>query len=86
MTFYDKNGAALYVGDNIVPDEGRELTIVSSGELEEFGEVLFGQQVADPAAFSILTPDNLSSQWTKVETDDISDAEAISIILGGETT
>ncbi len=84
--FYDKNGTALYVGDHIVPDEGRELLLVSDGYVEELGqEVLFGQQVEDPAAFSILTGKNLSGQWTKVETEEISDAEAVSIILGGET-
>ncbi|MCD8382918.1 MAG: hypothetical protein LUC30_08405 [Clostridiales bacterium] len=86
MAFYDKNGAALYVGDNIVPDEGLELTIVASNYLEEWGEdVLFGQQVENPAAFSILNQENLSLQWTKVESDEISDAEAMSIIVGGET-
>ncbi len=86
MAFYDKNGTALYVGDHIVPDEGLELAIISSGYHKELGEeVLFAQQVAHPAAFSYLTRDNLSGQWTKVETEEISDAEAVSIILGGET-
>ena len=84
MEFYDKNGAALYVGDRIIPDEGRELLLVSEAYLEEFGEAcLFGQQIVEPAAFSILTQENLSSRWTKVDTDEISDAEAMEIILGG---
>ncbi|MCD7946341.1 MAG: hypothetical protein LUF81_07035 [Clostridiales bacterium] len=87
MAFYDKNGSALYVGDHITPDEGRELLLISEAYVEDFGETcLFGQQVVEPAAFSILTQENLSSQWTKVESDEISDTEAVSIILGGETT
>ncbi|MCC8181929.1 MAG: hypothetical protein LIO45_02960, partial [Clostridiales bacterium] len=76
-----------YVGDHIVPDEGRELLLVSEGYVEDFGETcLFGQQVEDPRAFSILTPEDLSTGWTKVESDEISDAEAVSIILGGEAS
>ncbi|MCD7760259.1 MAG: hypothetical protein LUH16_00555 [Clostridiales bacterium] len=87
MAFYDKNGTALYVGDHIVPDEGLELLLISEAYDESFEETcLYGQQVDHPAAFSILTQANLSSQWTKVETDEISDAEAVSIIVGGETS
>ena len=66
--FYDKNGTELAVGDTVAPDEGRKLKIVSQGYYEEMGqEVMFGQQLADLAAFSILTQKNLSLQWTKVE-------------------
>lgn len=68
MEFYDKNGILLKIGDHIVPDKGRELSIVSTAYVEDFGEeCMFGQQVLDPLAFSVLTQDNLSLQWTKVE-------------------
>ncbi|MCD8382778.1 MAG: hypothetical protein LUC30_07680 [Clostridiales bacterium] len=68
MTFYDKNGAALSVGDHIVPDDGLELVLVSSGYLADLDQdVLFGQQVKNLASFSILTQEDLSSQWTKKE-------------------
>ncbi|MCC8129423.1 MAG: hypothetical protein LIO51_05740 [Clostridiales bacterium] len=87
MVFYDKNGTVLYVGDRIRPDEGLELLLISEAYDEGFEEdCLYGQQVEHPASFSVLTQANLSSNWTKVETDEISDAEAVSIILGGETT
>lgn len=66
MNFYDKNGTLLQIGDHIVPDEGRELLIVSIFYVEEYGEeCMFGQQIEDPLAFSILTKDNLSIQWSK---------------------
>ena len=67
MEFYDKNGALLHVGDHIIPDQGRELLLVSSGEVEAMGLCMFGQQVDDLLAFSVLTQENLSSQWTKKE-------------------
>lgn len=68
MAFYDKNGTELAIGDHIIPDAGLELQLVSSGYLEEFGEdVMFGQQVENLAVFSILTPENLAKQWTKLE-------------------
>ncbi len=64
----DKNGTELKIGDHIVPDEGRELVLVSQGKIEDFDdEVMFGQQVEDLRAFSILTQENLSLQWTKKE-------------------
>lgn len=68
MDFHDKRGTLLAIGDRIAPDEGRVLTLVSSAYMAELGqEVLFGQQLDDdPAAFSLLTQDNLSKQWTKV--------------------
>lgn len=69
MTFYDKNGTVLQVGDHIIPDDGMELVIVSCGELEEYGMCMFGQQVKNLAAFSILTAENLASQWTKIESN-----------------
>lgn len=68
MKFYDMNGVELKVGDYIEPVEGRKLHIVSQGELAEYGsEVMFGQQVEDMAAFSILTAENLALQFRKVE-------------------
>ena len=75
-TFYDKNGTQLSVGDHIVPDGGLELQIVSSGYLDEFKqEVMFGQQVANLAVFSILTQENLITRWTKVEDDSTTESE-----------
>lgn len=66
MNFYDKNGVLLQIGDHIVPDEGRELLIVSILYVEEYGEeCMLGQQVENPLLFSILTKDNLSTQWSK---------------------
>lgn len=68
MIFYDKNQLPLQIGDRIIPDEGRELLIVSVAYVDDFKEeCMFGQQVEEPLAFSVLTQDNLSLQWTKVE-------------------
>lgn len=68
MTFYDKNGTELNVGDHIIPDEGLELIIVSKGYVEEYkSEVMFGQQIVNLCCFSILTQENLTKQWSKVE-------------------
>ena len=68
MNFYDKNGTLLQVGDRIIPDEGRELLIVSIAYVEDYGQdCMFGQQLKDPLSFSLLTQENLSLQWTKVE-------------------
>jgi hypothetical protein len=66
MNFYDKNQTLLQVGDRIVPDKGRELLIVSIAYVEDYEEeCMFGQQIADPLSFSLLTRDNLSARWTK---------------------
>ena len=68
MIFYDKNKTPLQVGDRIIPDKGRELLIVSIAYVADYEEeCMFGQQVEDPLAFSVLTQENLSLQWTKVE-------------------
>ena len=68
MNFYDKNQTLLQVGDRIVPDKGRELVIVSIAYVADYEtECMFGQQIEDPLAFSLLTQENLMSQWTKVE-------------------
>lgn len=68
MNFYDKNQIPLQVGDRIIPDKGRELLIVSVAYVEDYdAECMFGQQIEDPLAFSLLTQENLASQWTKVE-------------------
>lgn len=67
MKFYDKNQTLLQVGDRIIPDKGRELLIVSVFYVEDYqAECMFGQQIEDPLAFSVLTQENLSAQWTKV--------------------
>ena len=68
MKFYDKNKSLLQVGDKIIPDEGRELRIVSIAYVDDYqSECMFGQQLEDPLAFSVLAPEDLSLQWTKVE-------------------
>lgn len=68
MNFYDKNQTPLQVGDRIIPDKGRELLIVSIAYVADCeADCMFGQQVEDPLAFSLLTQENLASQWTKVE-------------------
>ena len=68
MNFYDKNKTVLQVGDRIVPDKGRELLVVSIAYVADYeAECMFGQQIEDPLAFSVLTQENLSLQWTKVE-------------------
>lgn len=67
MNFYDKNQTPLQVGDRIIPDKGRELIIVSIAYVADYeAECMFGQQIEDPLAFSLLTQENLSAQWTKV--------------------
>ena len=68
MKFYDKNQTLLQIGDRIIPDKGRELLIVSVAYVEDYeSECMFGQQIEDPLAFSLLTRENLASQWVKVE-------------------
>lgn len=67
----DKNGKEINIGDKIKPDKGRTLLIVSKAYVEDYGEeCLFGQQIEDPLAFSPLTQENLSSQWTIVEEEE----------------
>ena len=64
----DKNGDEIKIGDKIQPDKGRILLIVSQRYVDDIGEdCLFGQQIEDPLAFSLLTQDNLSTQWTIVK-------------------
>lgn len=66
MNFYDKNKTELKIGDHIIPDNGKELVIVSIAFVPDCEcECMFGQQVEDPLAFSLLTQENLSAQWTK---------------------
>jgi len=66
MKFYDKNGIELNIGDTISPDAGRKLLIVSVFYVEDYQEeCMFGQQIEDPLAFSVLTKDNLKLPWTK---------------------
>ena len=65
--FKDKNGTTIKIGDKVRPDEGQILLIVSQFYVEELKEdCLFGQQVENPLAFSPLTQDNLSKQWTVI--------------------
>lgn len=67
MNFYDKNHTLLQVGDKIKPDKGRELLIVSIAYVQDYEEeCMFGQQIEDPLAFSLLTKENLETQWVKI--------------------
>jgi hypothetical protein len=61
----DKNGKTINVGDHIVPDEGMELVVTAQGKVPEYEdeEVLVGYQVEHITCFSVLTQENLSSQW-----------------------
>lgn len=63
MGYTDKNGAEIHIGDHIVPDEGRELVIISEAAGDE-SHGLLGSQVINPSMISILTPEDLSRQWT----------------------
>lgn len=63
----DKNGKEIKIGDIVRPDSGRELLIVSQANVEDLGLCLFGQQIEDPLAFSALTQEDLSNQWTVIE-------------------
>lgn len=91
MTFYDMDGKELNVGDYVQPVEGRLLYIISRGEIAEYPEeVMFGQQVEDLAAFSILTAENLALQFRKTNdsntgnnTNTNDEAEEIQNILTG---
>lgn len=68
MNFCDKNQTPLQIGDKIIPDQGRELLIVSIAYVADYEtECMFGQQIDDPLTFSLLTRENLALQWTKVE-------------------
>lgn len=63
----DKNGKEIKIGDKVKPDEGITLLIVSEFDVDDLGHCLFGQQIDNPLAFSPLTQENLSLQWTIVE-------------------
>ena len=64
----DKNGKEIKIGNKLKPDEGRILLVVSHFDnVSDLGECLFGQQIDDPLAFSPLTQENLSKQWTIIE-------------------
>lgn len=67
--FKDKNGNEINIGDQIKPDVmGMILQIVSERYVEDIEqECLFGQQVENPLAFSLLTQEDLSKQWTLIE-------------------
>lgn len=70
----DKNGKKIKIGDKIKPDDdGKILLIVSQFEVKELGVCLFGQQIEDPLAFSPLTQENLSLQWSVVEEENKND-------------
>ena len=71
MDFYDKDGNQVFVGDIVRPDEGRTCIIISLSYISEMEDlVMVGQQMADPAAFGLITRENMASQWHKVPADD----------------
>ena len=85
IEFKDMDGKTISIGDYLMPVEGRKVKVISRGEIDEYSEeVLFGQQIDDMAAFSILTAENLAFQFRK--TNDInveSETEEILNILTG---
>lgn len=89
MKFYDMDGKELNVGDCVKPIEGRELLIISKGNIDEYpDEVLIGQQIEDIAAFSILTAENLTTRFKKSKSGSSSASneaeEILNIIMGDE--
>lgn len=67
MPFYDINGIELKVGDYCKPTDGQLVKIVGEERIKELGiDVLVGQQVNDPLAFSPLTPEDLAANFSKV--------------------
>jgi hypothetical protein len=64
--FIDMAGNEIRIGDVVSPTEGRSVRIVSEGFSAQAGEeVLYGQQLEDMDAFSILTAENLAKQFRK---------------------
>ena len=49
---------------------GEILLIVSHFDVPGLGECLFGQQIDHPLAFSPLTQEDLSAQWTLIEEEE----------------
>lgn len=67
----DKNGKEIKIGNKIKPDVmGEILLIVSHFDVPGLGECLFGQQIDHPLAFSPLTQEDLSAQWTLIEEEE----------------
>lgn len=86
MKFYDMDGAEIKIGDYVKPVEGREVKIISCGQIPDYTEdVLIGQQTENLFAFSILTAENLAAQFKKSGSSSGGDAEEIlNIIMGGD--
>ena len=65
--YKDMDGNTIKIGDILEPAEGRRVRVISEGYSDGVGEkVLYGQQLEDMDAFSILTADNLARQFRKV--------------------
>ena len=65
--FKDMEGNEIKIGDVLEPVEGRRVRVISEGYSDGVGEtVLYGQQLEDMDAFSILTAENLARQFRKV--------------------
>lgn len=63
--FYDKNGAQVVIGDRVVPDIGHELIIVDTELTDDGDEALIGRSLDDLQMMSLLTAENLSTNWRK---------------------
>lgn len=62
--FKDMNGNEIKIGDILEPVQGLRVRIISEGYSESVEEnVMYGQQVDNMDAFSILTQDNLAKQF-----------------------
>ena len=66
----DKNNEEIHIGDKIAPYNGigRVLLVVSQFYVEEYEEeMLFGQQIENPMAWSPLDQTQLSEMWIIVK-------------------
>ena len=68
----DKNGKEIKIGNKVKPDVMGEILLIVShfDNVPGLGECLFGQQINNPLAFSPLTQENLSAQWTLIEEEE----------------
>lgn len=65
MIFYDKNGAQVGIGDRVAPDTGHELIIVDKDLTDDGDEALIGRSLDDLQMMSLLTAENLNTNWRK---------------------
>lgn len=65
MLFYDKNGAQVTIGDRVAPDTGHELIIITRDFTDDGDEALIGRSLDNLQMMSLLTAENLSTNWRK---------------------